>query len=38
LKLQEEIVDGFDSLPACLNRVFTGGNLGKLIIRLEPPV
>jgi NADPH-dependent curcumin reductase CurA len=35
LKFQEEIVDGFHSLPACLNRLFTGGNLGKLIIRLD---
>lgn len=35
LKLQEEIVDGFHSLPVCLNRLFTGGNLGKLIIRLD---
>ncbi len=25
LKLQEEIVDGFNSLPECLNRVFVGG-------------
>jgi NADPH-dependent curcumin reductase CurA len=36
LKFKEEIVDGFDSLPECLNRVFTGGNLGKLIIRVDP--
>lgn len=35
LRLQEEIVEGFDSLPECLNRVFTGGNLGKLIIRID---
>lgn len=35
LKLNEEIVDGFDTLPECLNRVFTGGNFGKLVIRIE---
>ena len=35
LKLREEIVERFDSLPECLNRVFSGGNFGKLIIRID---
>jgi NADPH-dependent curcumin reductase CurA len=35
LRLREEIVEGFDSLPECLNRVFRGGNLGKLIIKID---
>jgi NADPH-dependent curcumin reductase CurA len=31
---QETFVDGFEQLPAALNSLFEGGNLGKLLVRV----
>lgn len=31
---EETIVDGFEKLPECLNRLFEGKNLGKLLVRV----
>jgi NADPH-dependent curcumin reductase CurA len=36
LRLMEEVVHGFDSLPRCLNRVFEGKHTGKLVIQIAP--
>ena len=33
LKYQETFVDGFEKLPQALNMLFTGDNVGKLIVR-----
>jgi len=32
---EETIVDGFDQLPATLNRLFTGEHIGKLLVRVD---
>lgn len=34
LKAQEEVVEGFDVLPECLDRVFAGKNFGKMVVRI----
>ncbi len=34
LKHKETIVDGFEKLPETLNLLFTGGNVGKLIVKV----
>ena len=31
---EETIVEGFDNLPQTLNSLFTGLNLGKLLVRI----
>jgi NADPH-dependent curcumin reductase CurA len=31
---EETIIDGFGQLPAALNRLFEGVNLGKLLVRI----
>jgi len=31
---EETIIDGFEQLPAALNRLFSGQNLGKLLVRI----
>lgn len=31
---QESFIDGFEQLPAALNSLFEGGNLGKLLVRV----
>ena len=32
--LEETILDGFEKLPAALNSLFSGQNLGKLLVRI----
>jgi NADPH-dependent curcumin reductase CurA len=32
--LQESFVDSFEQLPAALNSLFEGRNLGKLLVRV----
>lgn len=36
LKFETDIVDGFEKAPASLERLFTGKNLGKLVVRVSP--
>ena len=36
LKFETDIVDGFENAPASLDRLFTGKNLGKLVVRVSP--
>jgi NADPH-dependent curcumin reductase CurA len=31
---KETFVDGFEQLPAALNSLFEGGNIGKLLVRV----
>jgi NADPH-dependent curcumin reductase len=38
LKNQVDIVDGLEQAPAALQRLFTGANLGKQLVRLAEPV
>ena len=37
LKYDETIVDGFDNAPAALRKLFTGGNTGKLLVKVAEP-
>jgi NADPH-dependent curcumin reductase CurA len=34
LKHQEDILDGIENCPEALNRLFTGQNLGKQLVKL----
>ena len=34
LVFEETIVDGFEQLPATLNRLFTGDHRGKLLVKV----
>ncbi|UIF91520.1 NADP-dependent oxidoreductase [Cupriavidus sp. UYPR2.512] len=36
LKYQVDMVDGIEQAPAALNRLFTGKNIGKQLVRLSP--
>jgi len=36
LKYRVDIVDGIEQAPAALNRLFTGKNIGKQLVRLSP--
>jgi NADPH-dependent curcumin reductase CurA len=36
LQAREQIVDGLDAAPSALNMLFTGGNTGKLLVRVAP--
>jgi NADPH-dependent curcumin reductase len=36
LKYRVDIVDGIENAPAALNRLFTGENIGKQLVRLSP--
>ena len=36
LKFETDIVDGLENAPASLERLFTGKNLGKLVVRVSP--
>ncbi|MEL7452928.1 MAG: zinc-binding dehydrogenase, partial [Pseudomonadota bacterium] len=36
LKFETDIVDGFENAPGALDRLFTGANLGKLVVRASP--
>lgn len=35
LKFEETVVNGFENLPAALGMLFTGGNIGKMLVRVE---
>ena len=38
LKFETDIVKGIENMPASLDRLFTGKNLGKLVVEIsEPP-
>jgi NADPH2:quinone reductase len=37
LKYDETIVDGFDSMPAALRKLFAGENTGKLLVKVAEP-
>jgi NADPH-dependent curcumin reductase len=34
LKDRETVVEGLERVPAAINMLFTGGNIGKLIVKL----
>ena len=34
LKFEETVIDGFERLPEALGMLFTGGNLGKMLVRV----
>jgi NADPH-dependent curcumin reductase CurA len=34
LKYKETVVEGFEKLPSALNSLFSGGNTGKLVVKL----
>jgi hypothetical protein len=36
LQAREQIVDGLERAPEALNMLFTGGNTGKLLVRVDP--
>ena len=36
LQAREQIVDGLEHAPEALNMLFTGGNTGKLLVRVDP--
>jgi len=36
LKAREQIVDGLENAPQALNMLFTGGNTGKLLVKVDP--
>ncbi len=36
IKYKETVVEGFDSLPDALNMLFSGDNIGKLMVRVGP--
>jgi len=36
IKYRVDIVDGIENAPAALNRIFTGANIGKQLVRLSP--
>ncbi len=36
LKHAEHIVEGLESAPDALNLLFTGGNTGKVIVKVDP--
>ena len=35
LRHAEHVVEGLDHAPDALNLLFTGGNMGKVVVRLE---
>jgi NADPH-dependent curcumin reductase CurA len=37
LKYQEDIQEGFDNIPDTLNRLFTGRNIGKQLLKIADP-
>jgi hypothetical protein len=37
LKHRETIVDGLENAPVAINRLFDGGNIGKLIVKVAEP-
>jgi len=37
LLYKEDIQEGFEQIPATLQRVFNGANFGKQLLRLESP-
>ncbi len=37
LKYQVDVQEGFENIPATLNRLFTGKNLGKQLLKLDDP-
>ncbi len=36
LRWRDNLVDGLDHAPAALNMLFTGENLGKVIVQVAP--
>jgi len=34
---QEDVQEGFDNIPDTLNRLFTGKNIGKQILKIADP-
>lgn len=38
LKHRETVVDGLENAPVAVNRLFDGGNLGKLVVKVADPV
>ena len=34
LKFEETVVEGFERLPEALGMLFTGGNIGKMLVRI----
>ena len=38
LKYQEDIQEGFENIPDTLNRLFTGQNIGKQLLKIADPV
>lgn len=37
LKSRQTVVTGIDKVPAALNKLFTGGNIGKMLVKLAEP-
>jgi NADPH-dependent curcumin reductase CurA len=35
LKFEETVIEGFERLPEALGLLFTGGNIGKMIVKIE---
>jgi NADPH-dependent curcumin reductase CurA len=38
LQYRLDVVEGLESAPAAVNRLFEGGNTGKLVVRVAPPL
>jgi NADPH-dependent curcumin reductase CurA len=38
LKFQVDVQEGFDNIPDTLQRLFTGKNLGKQLLKITDPV
>ena len=37
IKHKQTIVDGLENAPEALNKLFDGGNIGKLLIKVSEP-
>ena len=37
IKFETDIVDGLENAPSSLERLFTGKNLGKLVVKVSEP-